>query len=249
MILSPPGMIWAYLLFLLLGLTFGSFGNVIILRLPHSKRLDGRSHCPRCKAELAVLELIPVISFLWLRGRCAHCHKPISLQYPLVEAASALLFLLALHLSSDPVLAAVLALILWLLLLITVIDAHTRMIPDVLNLPLLILCVAQAIFAGHIDILGPLLLGAFFGGQWLVSKGKWVGSGDILLAISIGLLLGGLSRSLFALALAYVIGGIVASIFLLMGIADRRSHIAFAPFLTSATLLTLLFGDALLGAF
>jgi len=195
------------------------------------------------------VELIPIVSFLWLRGRCAHCRKPISLQYPVVEAASALLFVLALRIAEDPVMAVVIALILWLLLLITVIDAHTRMIPDILNLPLLILCVAQAIFAGHIDIMGPLVLGAFFGGQWLVSKGKWVGSGDILLAVSIGLLLGGLSRSLFCLALAYIIGGVVASILLFMGTADRRSHIAFAPFLTAATLLTLLFGDVLLRAF
>ena len=240
---------WAYLLFLLLGLTLGSFGNVIILRLPHGKRLDGRSRCPRCNAELSMKELIPLVSFLWLRGRCAHCRKPISLQYPLVEAASALLFLLALRLSDDPVMAVILALILWLLLLITVIDAHTRMIPDILNLPLLILCAAQAVFAGHINISGPLLLGAFFGGQWLISRGKWVGSGDILLAVSIGLLLGGFSRALFCLALSYIIGGVVASILLFIGVANRKSHIAFAPFLTSAALLTLIFGDVLLRAF
>ncbi|MDD4628731.1 MAG: prepilin peptidase [Candidatus Peribacteraceae bacterium] len=240
---------WIRAIFLVAGLVFGSFGNVLIARIPKGKSIGGRSACPRCKEVLAPWEIVPLISFLILRGRCAHCGKRISAQYPIIEGATAFLFVLATFIVGEPVSAGILALVLWLLLLIAVVDEKTQMIPDVFSIPLVVLCIAEAIFMDTIEPVGPLLLGLFFAIQWLISRGKWVGSGDILLGIALGFLLGGWIRAVFCLALAYIIGGVVASFLLLSSRADRKSHVAFAPFLAASALLTLLYGDALLGSF
>jgi prepilin signal peptidase PulO-like enzyme (type II secretory pathway) len=246
-VLSDIG--WIHVAFFVTGLVFGSFGNVLIARIPKGESIGGRSMCPRCKEELAAWEIVPLLSYLVLRGRCGHCGKRISVQYPIIEGATAILFVLAVSIAGEPIAAGILALILWLLLLIAVIDERTQMIPDVFSIPLVVLCVAEAIFLGTIEPIGPLILGLFFALQWLLSRGKWVGSGDVLLGIALGFLLGGWMRAVFCLALAYIIGGAVASFLLLSNRADRKTHVAFAPFLAASALLTLLYGNALLGNF
>jgi len=240
---------WIRAVFFVAGLVFGSFGNVLIARIPKRKSIGGRSACPRCKEVLAAWEIVPLLSYLVLRGRCGHCGKRISAQYPIIEGATAVLFVLAVSIAGEPVTAGILALILWLLLLIAVVDEQTQMIPDVFSIPLVVLCIAEAIFMDTIEPVGPLIFGFFFALQWILSRGKWVGSGDILLGIALGFLLGGWIPAVFCLALAYIIGGVVASFLLLSNRANRKSHVAFAPFLAVAALLTLLYGDALLGNF
>ncbi len=94
-----------------LGAVMGSFGNVVVLRGEKRESLGGRSHCPHCKTTLRWTDLVPVLSFLMLRGRCRACKAPISWQYPLVEGASGVLFLLAfLHHDFTPLPSILLAL-------------------------------------------------------------------------------------------------------------------------------------------
>jgi len=187
-----------------------------------------------------------VLSYLFLGGRCHKCRKPISIQYPLIEFASGLLFLTAYLLQGLTLSGVLLSFALWLLLLIAMIDARTQGIPDVLSLPFILLAAAYAFVVGPFTLAAPLALLVFFGVQWLFSRGAWVGSGDILLGIGIGFLLGDLASALLCLGLSYVIGALFASALLLRGKVTRKTHIPFGPFLAAATMLTLVLGNGML---
>ncbi|TSC59117.1 MAG: leader peptidase (prepilin peptidase) / N-methyltransferase [Candidatus Peregrinibacteria bacterium Greene0416_19] len=233
--------------FVLLGLAFGSFGNVLILRLPRRRSIAGRSACPRCRALLRWYELIPVVSFLFLRGRCGHCGAAISWQYPVVEAGSALLFLAALFHERGGVLTALpLACALWLLFLIAVTDARTRLIPDALSLPFLLVSVLYAVAADAFSWWGPLLAGGFFALQWVMSRGRWIGSGDILLGLGIGALLSAWQSVYLFLTLSYVTGALYACALLLLRRRTSKDMLPFGPFLALGAMLTVFFGDWML---
>jgi prepilin signal peptidase PulO-like enzyme (type II secretory pathway) len=164
-----------------------------------------------------------------------------------VELSNAGLFLLALSLASGVETAALLAISLWLLLLIAIIDAQVQGIPDVLNFALLIVAGVYAFVAGTFELLPPLITGGFFFLQWAVSRGRWTGSGDIILGAGIGLLLPTVGHALLMLACSYILGASVATVLLLSGRSKRTDHLAFAPFLAMGTLTVLLWGNELLG--
>ncbi len=233
------------ILFAVLGAVFGSFGNVLIFRLPAQQSIGGRSHCPHCGRTLRVSELIPVLSYVALRARCAGCRQPIHWQYPLIEAVSALFFVFALfqlHFALIP--ALLLALALWLLLLIAIIDARTSLIPDALSFSLVLVALAyQVATEGSIDLTGLLVCGGFFAAQWIISRGRWVGSGDILLGGGIGLLVGSWRGALIVLFFAYVIGAAVASILLLSRRKTIDQALPFGPFLVIGGYVAVVFGD------
>ena len=235
-------------LFFGLGLSFGSFATVLVDRLPQREHLLGRSRCPQCKGTLGVLQLIPLFSYLLLSGRCAACSAAIPLRYPLLEVGSALLFTLGLYLAGgDPVSGLLLSVTLWFLCTAAVIDAETQTVPDLLSLPFVGLSFLAALLIGSFDPLAPLLGAAVFGGQWLLSSRRWVGSADIILAIGIGFLVGHWQLMVFAICSAYILGALVAVALLLTKQKTRKDHIAFVPFLAGGTLLTLLVGQKVLG--
>ena len=232
-----------YALFFVLGLVLGSFGNVLISRLPQGRTIGGRSQCPHCGKILEVRELIPLISYMIQRGQCRGCGREISQRYPLVELASGLLFLLALTFAASSVEALILAFALWFLLLIAVIDAEQQRIPDVLNIPFVFLGILFNALSGSVDPSGFFLGGGFFAVFWGVSRGRWMGSGDIILGAGIGALLGGFKEMLLCLLFAYVAGALVAAFLLLSGRKTRKDRLAFGPFLALGALLTLFLGD------
>lgn len=234
------------LLFFALGLIFGSFGGMLVGRLPVGEGIGGRSRCPRCLHALGAIELLPVVSYLVQRGRCHHCRRPISVRYPLLELSSAMFFLSAFLWENALLPAIILAPTLWLLSLIAVIDGKTRTIPDVFNLSFLLLVLVYGFIMGTLDWTGPIFMLCFFGVQWILSQGRWIGSGDLFLGFAIGVFLGTWERSLLCLAIAYGIGAIVAVGFLSLGRATRRSIVAFGPFLTLGALLTFFVGDTVL---
>lgn len=227
-------------LFLLLGLVFGSFGSVLITRVPGGENIGGRSRCPDCKKTLRPAELIPVISYLFLRGRCRRCRSPIGLLYPSLELASGGLFVLAWQMHAAVISSLLLGFALWLLLLIVIIDARTQTISDFLNIPFLILALAYGASIPPMPLDGAILGVAFFGVQWAISRGRWIGSGDIILAGGIGALLGDWTQMAACLFLTYIIGGMTAGILLLTKRIRRGDHIAFGPFLAAGTLAALL---------
>jgi len=215
------------------GLIIGSFLNVLILR--HGKRsLLGRSACPSCKKTIRWHDLIPVFSWILLRGRCRDCGRAISIQYPLVEAGTAVLFFF-IALAPISLSAKILALpIASLLLAIAVYDFHTTYIPDswVWTLSALAL-LSVAIFpscsllTAHCSLsflAGPAVALPLFT-MWIVSNGKWMGLGDAKFTLSMGWLLG-LSGGITALLLAFVLGAIVSIplLFFSSPLARRIAH-------------------------
>lgn len=248
----------AFLIFLLaLGAIIGSFLNVVIVRTRAGESFGrGRSHCPLCGRILGALELVPVVSFIIQKGRCRGCGKSVSWQYPAVEAATAILFLICglIWLASPD--AGILTLIRNLAfvcfsVLIFVYDLRWQEIPDSFSLPAVAAIFILNLFIGMPAwsmVLGAAIAGGFFALQFLLSKGRWIGGGDIRLGALMGVLLGW-QLTLLSLLLAYV-GGAVISV-LLMAFAGKKmdSQVAFGTFLVGAALVALFWGRELINLY
>ena len=237
------------ILFAVSGLVVGSFSNVLLIRTAKGKPLDGRSKCPHCKKVIAWYDLIPVLSFVLLGGRCRRCKKPIGLRYPLTELATMILFIAAylLHSNNLP-LAIMTVIVFWGILLVTVFDAYEMMIPDAFTAIIAIGALGTMWLEQQFlsPLLGACVGAAWFGFQWLISRGNIVGSGDIFLGFSLGLWLG-LSKTIPMLAIAYMTGACVGVILIAMDRATRKSRLAFGPFLAIGAFAAYLgVGDAYL---
>ena len=245
-----------YTIVVVLGLIIGSFLNVVILRFDDLKSIiTGRSHCPHCKKDLVWYELIPVLSYIALQGKCSKCKKPISFQYPLVELGTVLVFLLIFWKFGFSIVALFLALISCSLIVACVYDILEMEIADWLvwkGIGLWVVYLAiNYFFFSHSALLtinslyGALALGGFFGLLVLVSKEKWMGAGDIGLGALIGFILGW-PNVLVAGFLAFVIGAIIGVILLLNKTSKLNSQVPFAPFLILGFWLTLFWGSNIL---
>ncbi len=239
------------ILFFILGLIIGSFLNVVIHRFKTKESvIKKRSYCPHCKKTLKNRDLIPVLSFLLLKGKCRYCKKPIAIQYPLVELVLAFLFL-ALYLkfgfSFSILYYFVIAII---LLIIFFFDLRYYIIPDWLVIPGAIVAFLGGFFVLKLSILnlvfGLLIGGGFFLLLMLFTKGKGMGMGDVKLGGFAGLILG-FPQIVLALFFTFVLGGLMASVLLLTGKKKRKDLIPFAPFFVIAILLVIFFGKNILG--
>lgn len=239
----------------LVGLCFGSFLNVCILRLPHDQSLlRPRSTCPRCKQPIAWRDNIPVVSWLWLRGKCRWCHKPISIQYPIIEAFVALLWVVSL-LAYGPSAKAVSAAAFGTILLgIGVIDARHKIIPDELSLGGLVIGLALSLAGGFSGLVTALLGAAVgWGVLWVVRvAGGWVfkqeamGGGDVKMLALIGAFVGWRS-ALLTIFVAALLGSAFYLPLMVMNIKQwRRYELPFGVFLALAAAVTFVFGDAMI---
>ena len=245
----------AILLFCI-GACIGSFLYVVFLRT-HAKTsfLHGRSACANCHRTIFVFDLIPLISFLLLKGMCRFCKHRLSLEYFIIECVTAgLFFLAAVNFilttpDASPFLLIRNLMLFSFLILIFMYDLRYMLIPDRFTLPaiafifLFNLFLFPRSFFGMIA--GACVIGGFFLAQYLFSNGKWVGGGDIRLGILIGVLFG-VSQGLVALFLAYIFGAIVGGVLLLLKKVDRKTPIPFGTFLTFATAVTLFVGQPIL---
>jgi leader peptidase (prepilin peptidase) / N-methyltransferase len=233
-----------------LGLCFGSFGTVLLDRLPRGESIGGRSRCVHCRMVIGWRNLLPVISYLLLHGRCRKCQGQIPLAYPALEIASGILFVSPFILSPDHHFSALLlGVALWLLLLIAVADLQTQLVPDVLSLSF----IGFAFLYSFVEAVPPwggvALALFFFGAQWILSSGRWIGTADILVATGIGVLFGTWQLAALAIGLAYIFGASIALILLGTGMVTRKSHLPFTPFLGAGAFFTLFFGETLLHLF
>ena len=237
-----------YFLIFIFGLAIGSFLNVVIYRLKTNESiLIGRSHCPKCGAILKWYDLIPVLSFLIQKGECRYCQKKISFQYPLVEIITGLLFVLILSkFGFDLLITYYLLLITCFLIVIFVYDLRHYLILDKIVFPAIIIVLFYQVFIGNFlnPFLSALLAGGFFLSLVIVSKGKWMGMGDVKFAILMGLILGW-PNILLALFLSFFSGAIIGIILILFGKKGLKSQIPFGPFLVGSTILIMLYGHYL----
>lgn len=251
------------------GLVVGSFLNVCIDRIPRGESLVfPPSHCDICEHALSWLDLVPVLSYLGLSGKCRYCGEPISWRLPVVELATGALFAgLALQLGFNPRLAAAIMYV-SIFLVILVVDLEQQIIPNRLIYPALpVVWLLSALWApseaarntlGLFQILSqggdmPLALGQSLAGglvAFLVMLIPWLlypdgmGAGDVKLAALVGLVTG-FPLSFLALLLSFLTGGLVGGLLLLSGAKGRKDPIPFGPFLVVAGMAALLWGDPL----
>ena len=240
---------WELLFIFIIGLVLGSFLNSLVYRLAKNLPLWERSICPHCQKQLLSKDLIPLVSFFILKGKCRFCQELISWQYPLVEFLTAALFVLAYfnygvinwYLLSD-------LLYIFILLFILLFDLKYYLILDQIVWPALVIAFIFNLILGYywLGLLAAAVLGGgFFFLQYLLSRGKWVGFGDVKLGLLLGVMLG-LKFLLLALFLAYVIGGIIAVILLISGRKKFGDLLPMGSFLAGAGIIALLWGDLLL---
>lgn len=242
-----------------LGLAVGSFLNVVIARLPAGERLTGRSRCPRCGHPIVWWQNIPLLSFFVLTRRCAACGKPISWQYPAVEAATAVLFaLVAVKYAALMVIGQDQSFILptlflilrdWffvsVLVVIFVIDLRHYLILDIVTLPAAAAAMGVNMLLGKSLaelVIGGILGVGFFAVQYALSRGRWIGDGDIRLGLLLGVMLGwsGLMVTLF---LAYVVGALVGLLLIAAGAKKFGSRVPLGTFLAVGGIVALLYGE------
>lgn len=238
---------------LIIGLFVGSFLNVLIFRFPKLRgAITGRSYCPNCKKTIRPYDLIPLISYLVLLGRCRDCGKKISLQYPLVELATGgLFFLFAQSIGINY------QLILYLLIasvsiIIFVYDAKYLEIPEVFSWLLLIFAIVAVAITPNFSLqnflLGGLIGGGILGIMVGISNEQMMGSGDIKIGLAFGFLLG-VYRSILFLFLSFIIGAIFGLILMILQKKKMKSEIAFAPFLIIAAVICIIWGNALVNLY
>ncbi len=238
------------------GLILGSFANAIIYRLPDIDSLiHDRSECPHCKAKLPAKDLIPVISYILLRGKCRECGKPISWQYPAIEIVMAILFILCWYYFHASLYSIFLMLLSFGLVIIFVYDLMKMEISNEGLIYLIILTliwVAWGLYLNSqsIDLIVMRIWAAIIGGIFwlilnLVSKGKWIGFGDFKLGLILGFILAFPNVWVF-LFLTAIIGGLVALALIASGKRHLKQKIAFAPIMVTAFFVTAFWGTQIL---
>ena len=242
----------------LFGLCIGSFLNVVIYRLEKEEGfVKGRSYCPKCRHQLTWLDLIPVFGFLLLRGKCRYCKGEISIQYPIIEIVTGLVFLLITNYQLPITNVSGLINLIFLLymasslIVIFVYDLKFYLIPDIVLFPAIAIAfifrLLQGFFIGNWVLgignyaLATVIAAGFFLLIWVVSRGRWMGFGDVKLAILLGLLLG-FPVILVGLFLSFFFGAIIGVILILLHNKGLKSEIPFAPFLIAGTFMAMFWG-------
>ncbi len=238
------------LIFFILGTFVGSFLNVLIDRLPRNETLLGRSYCENCKKTLKWIDLIPLLSFLVLKGRCRYCRIKLSYQYLLLEIVTGLFFMF-IYLASYPdiLLTSYNLLIVSSLIVIFFVDLKFGIIPDKVLIFLVILGLIFNIFINPNLLVINLFTGLgtflFFLLIFLLTKGKGMGFGDVKFAFVLGLILGfpGIVLSLYV---AFLTGGIVGIILILWKKKSMKFAVPFGPFLVFGAIVVLFFSEILI---
>lgn len=226
-----------------IGAVAGSVANAVIFRLPRGLSWwRGRSVCPKCKHKLSWRDLIPIISWLVLRGKCRYCHSPIPYRYLLVELLLGTVFTLS-YLSNLGYLSYFMV---WITIVIAVMDWETMLVSDWLVGSWFIL----VLFSMNYELITMNLFGAaaavgVIGGIWMISKRKAMGEGDVGIAAVMGLWLGW-PRVAPALWISFVAGAVYGLWLLVLGKKTMKSKIAFGPFLILGSWIGYLWGDKII---
>lgn len=255
------------------GLIIGSFLNCLVWRIHKQESTWGRSYCPKCRSLVKWFDNIPVFSFLFLRGRCRKCKKAISFQYPIVELVAGLLFVAAFYmnyesrianhefLSSFYVLDFLIHDLLFMvqlffdwfiisvLIMIFIFDFRWYIIPDIITLPAILVSIIFQLVINieiwqNLVISGIIGLG-FFLIQFVISRGKWIGGGDLRLGLLMGVVLLW-PNILAAIVLSYLIGSVAGIYLLVAKKKELGGKLPLGTFLTVGTVLILFWGPEII---
>ena len=257
---------------LITGLLVGSFLNVVIYRLPimlerqwqqSGKKTSGTfnlvvppSACPSCQQRLKPWDNIPLLSYIWLRGRCRYCQGRVSLRYPLIELATGLLTLAVALVYPPGVTVLMIWLLCWFLLALSVIDGDKKLLPDCLTLPLLwigllvnsqglLTSLESAVFGA---VAGYLVLWSMYWVFYLVTGREGIGYGDFKLLAALGAWLGWQFLPVIIL-LSSLAGALVGVALILFCGRDRYSALPFGPWLAAAGLACVFYGESLMSLY
>ncbi len=254
------------LIIFIIGLIIGSFINALVYRTRQAETkksnlsiISGRSICPKCKHKLSTLDLIPLLSWLYLHGECRYCHKKISIEYPIVELSTALIFIFSyifwpVNLNGSQYFIF----ISWLIILIGLItlfiyDLHWKILPTKIIYFTFCISVIYALLNIIINdnsllnsLIGSLIGGGIFYIIYQISKGKWIGGGDVRLGFVLGLIVGTPEKAFMLLFIASLLGCIVTLPLIYLKRLKTSSIIPFGPFLIASTYILVLFGNNLI---
>lgn len=233
-----------------LGTAMGSFINVVVDRLIHGESLGGRSHCDHCKRTLEWYDLVPLVSFLVLKGKCRRCHKKLSYQYPLVELATGILYL-----GTWIIIPSASVVLYWGIVsagwIIFLSDLRYKLISDYMQYLLFISILLHKVIekASLFSLLGDVMAGILvmlpIGLIYVVTNERAMGLGDVILASIIGFALG-VGKGLLALYIAFLIGAIIGILLIVIQKKGMKSSVPFGPFLLIGMLVSGAWGDILI---
>ncbi len=243
----------------LYGIVIGSFLNVCIYRIPEGTSIvTGRSHCTNCNNPIQWYDLIPIFSYIFLLGRCRKCKSKISIQYPMIEALNGLLYVLVFYLygfDSLPniLLSSVYCFVVSALIVLSVIDFRTNIIPIGINIFIIVMGIAVVLIKyfyinNSIEVImnhliGMLVISVFLFLILLLSGGRAMGGGDVKLMGAAGLVLGW-QLIILAFMLGCVLAAIIHPIRMKLSKADRV--LAFGPYLAVGICIALLYGNEMI---
>ena len=236
-----------YLLVIIYGLIIGSFLNVLIFRIPEKEDfVVERSHCMNCGYQLAWYDMIPVFSYLFLKGKCRKCGQPISKQYPIIEALNAVLYFVVFYVNGITFQSSIYCFVTSALLVISVIDFRTFEIPLGLTIfigVMGIVCAAMDYKPISLYIIGMCSVGLFLEILFILSNGNWIGGGDATLMRAAGLVVGW-KKIIVAFFLACILGAVIHSI--RMKVSDEDHVLALGPYLAMGIYIVMIWGDKLI---
>ena len=238
--------IFLYITIGLFGITIGSFLNVCIYRIPKKENIaTSRSHCMECNTQLKWYDLVPLFSWLFLRGKCRYCKTKISIQYPLVELAHGIGYVWIFWVNGINFISILYCLCMSALLALSVIDLRTFEIPVGFNIFILVLGIVRAIYDYEqivTYLIGMVCVSGFLFILFLLTRGRGIGGGDIKLMAAAGLLIGW-QNIIIALFVGCILGSIIH--ISLMIILRKERMLAFGPYLSLGIFLAMLYGKPL----
>jgi len=242
------------ILIFILGLIVGSFSNVCIYRIPRNESIIyPASHCPKCNSPIKPIDNIPLLSDILLKGRCRNCKSKISIQYPIVELLTGLIYLIISLIYGLSVQTLIYIILSSALIIIAFIDLDQQIVPDVISLPGIVIGFILSFFVPYITFINSAL-GIVVGGGIIliigltgtvIFKKEAMGGGDVKLAAMIGAFLGW-RYVVVSLFLGFFLGAVTGIFLILAKIKKKEDMVPFGPFIVLGSFITLLWGEQII---
>ena len=243
-----------YILIFILGLIVGSFCNVCIYRIPKNESIIyPASHCPKCRTTIKPVDNIPLLSYILLKGRCRNCGSKISIQYPVVELLTGIIYLIIYLIYGLSIQSLIYIILSSALIIIAFIDLNEQIVPDVISLPGIGVGLILSFFVPYLSFINSAL-GVVVGGGIIliialvgsmIFKKEAMGGGDVKLAAMMGAFLGW-RYIIISLFLGFFLGALVGIFLVLSKIKSKEDMVPFGPFIALGSLITLLWGEKII---